>query len=421
MNHDQPLRIDELLENLTRAPDGYERQYLMPYPLPDDRQVCIDALALDISGRCNLACRYCAEASTQPTQRSGMSSELLTAILSFLKMQQQEVCSLRFGSGEPMLNRNFLLDLQLRLDEMFPKGSQGRPGVFITTNGTLIEESDVEWLASTGWHIKVSFDGPEAVHDRWRVLPGGEGTHARVAATVREFARLIPELFSVTAVLTAGNDPFEVFGAIEKLGVRRIELVPAVHNNPDIHPGPEDIQRFRTFVEHHVHRLIAGEAGVPTLVRFANCVSRAMGYNNSFIQCGAGRNFFGVDHSGTLFPCFRFIGIDSYRMGTLTEGIDRIAARTFRNVTGCSWEKRNACRNCWAAPLCGGPCFAVSDLFGAGDGEPLRLHCAYTLIESHGAWRMVDTLRQSDPMSLLEYLPQSFRHYAEKSRPGQAT
>lgn len=421
MSYTLQHRIDGMFDVEFHAPEGYDRQYLMPRPLPDDRQIEIDSLALDISGHCNMACRYCAEASTQPAQRQEMSTEQLPAILSILKAQHHRAPSLRFGSGEPMLNRKFLHELQEQLDEAFPQGSTIRPQVFITTNGTLLEEHDIEWLASTGWYIKASLDGPASVHDRWRILPGGVPTHAQVAAIVSALSRRIPDKFSVTAVLAAGNDPGEVFGAIEDLGVRRIELVPAAHKLPSIHPGAADIDRFRAFVEGYVDRLVAGETGVPVLVRFSNRVSRAMGYDNCFIQCGAGRNFFGVDHRGAMYPCFRFIGIEHYRTGTLAEAPDTLATVAFRQQAGRSWDQRSTCNRCWAAPLCGGPCFAVTELFGPGNGEPLKLHCLYTLIESRGAWRLVETLRRQDPLRLLEYLPETLRNYAKESCSGQTT
>lgn len=418
MKPDRHAWLDVLLEAESTPPAGYERRYLMPPPLPDEPSR-IDALALDISGRCNLSCRYCAEASTQPGGRPAMPPGMLDEIFRFIGALGPGRRSLRFGSGEPMLNREFLRELQRRIDEAFPADAADRPGVFITTNGTLIDDDDIEWLAGTGWQVKVSIDGPEEVHDRWRVYPGGQGTYAKVAATVREFARRMPDRFSVTAVLAAGNDPATVFRGLEELGVRRIELVPAAHEDPDIRPGLEDVRRFRTFVESHVDRLIAGEPGTPDLVRLANRVTRVMGYDNSFIHCGAGRNFVGLDSSGQLYPCFRFIGVDGYRLGTVTTGIDPDAGKMFRHRTGRPWDRRESCRDCWAAPLCGGPCFAVSELFGSGDGEPLRIHCAYTLIESRGAWRLVETLRKQNPARLLEYLPPDFLTYAQETPSGQ--
>ena len=400
----------DFLHFVSTPPEGFERTYLMPQPLPAD-PLRINSFALDISGRCNLACRYCAESATLPNERAQMSSRTLQDTWSFMQTQGKGPVSFRFGSGEPMLNKPLLHELQKLIESTFSETDRFRPEVFITTNGTLFDNEDINWLAYSDWHLKISIDGPPHVHDLWRVTPTGEGTYQRVSAFVREFAERIPERFSVTAVLTAKSDPETVFNALASLGVRRIELVPVVHENPDMIPGPEALLRYRSFIEKHVDRLIACENGHSQLVRFSNRVARVMGYDTCYVQCGAGRNFFGIDSSGNIYPCFRFIGVNGYMMGDVRNGVDHHRGKAFRDGPGRPWNKRDACRECWAAPLCGGPCFAVSELFGPKNGEPLSSQCAYTLIESHGAWRLVNTLRKHNPEKLLAYLPSTFQGY----------
>lgn len=409
-----------LLRSLSVAPEGFDRTCLMPQPLTRCPSR-ISSLALDISGRCNLACRYCAESATQPKNRPPMEPGQLKDIRLFMLKQGQELASFRLGSGEPMLNKPLLHELQRLIEPGFPVSGARRPEVFITTNGTLIEKDDIDWLAASGWNVKISIDGPASVHDRWRVFPGGNGTHSRISGIVRVLAEKMPEKFSVTAVLAAGSDPEKVFGALASLGVRRIELVPAVHEDPAIPPQNEDIERYGEFIDRYVERAIASETGLPQLVRFSNRVARIMGYDNSYVQCGAGRNFVGVGPEGEFYPCFRFIGVKAYRMGSIAAGLDSRLADSFRKGPARPWSERNTCTKCWAAPLCGGPCFAVTELFGPGEGEPLPLQCAFTLIESHGAWRLFDTLQKQSPEKLLAYLPSALRNHEKAYRTGQTT
>lgn len=402
--------IHDILRAVSVPPEGFERTYLMPQPLPESL-FRIHSFALDISGRCNLACRYCAESATQPNKRMPMSSNTLLDIWSFVRKQGKGTVSFRLGSGEPMLNKPRLHELQDLIENTFSETDRFRPEVFITTNGTLFDNDDIDWFADSGWHVKISIDGPPQIHDRWRVTPDKYGTYNMVSTHVRDLARRIPEKFSVTAVLTVDSDPETVFNTLASLGVRRIELVPAVHKTLDIVPNRQDILRYQSFIENLVDRLIACESGHPQLVRFSNRVARVMGYDINYVQCGAGRNFFGIDSSGNLYPCFRFIGVDSYKMGNVRNGVAHTSGKSFRNGPGRPWNERSACKQCWAAPLCGGPCFAVSEIFGSGNGAPLPLQCAITLIESHGAWRLVDTLRKNDPERLLAYLPSTIQGY----------
>lgn len=389
-------------------PPGFAAEDVAAPPLSDEIPWKVNSLAIDASGSCNMGCRYCAEATTQPP-RAPMTPETLDAAWSLLfpDGRLRGGTTLRFGSGEPLL----AIPLLRRLAELLEQGADSessRPEVFITTNGTLIDDPTADWLATTGWHIKVSLDGPASIHDRWRVMPDGRGTHGRVREAVLGLARRIPDRFSVTAVLCRGADPREVFESIADLGVKRIELVPVAHHNSEFLPDAADVARYYEFVRDHARRILRNEqAPPPTLVRFANRIPRIMGYDNGRIQCGAGRSFYGVGPGGDLYPCFRFIGLDAYRLGHVSSGVDNAAA--FRAGPGRPYEGRAPCRDCWAAPLCGGPCFACAEMFGPGDGAPFSVNCAYVLADAQAAVRLVDQLREQAPERLLAFLPAGLR------------
>ena len=373
-------------------------------PLSQENPFILTALALDVAGRCNLRCRYCAEAATQPYRRP-MSEETLRSALGLLFSdgQPRAGCSIRLGSGEPLL----ALPLLRQLAKFVKQQGGSRPAVFLTTNGTLATKEVRDWLVASGWYVKLSLDGPQSVHDRWRVTSRGTGTFRKVAQAVADLAQRTPDRFSVTAVLCRGADPEEVFRTIESLGVQRIELVPVAHHDGKIIPSIKDIKRYRGFVENYARRYLEDrEAGkIPSLVRFESCVRKAMGYNLQSVPCGAGRSLVGVGADGELYPCFRFIGIPSYRLGHLSTGFDRNASSAFQLGPGRPLEKRASCLRCWAAKLCGGPCFACSEMFGPGNGQPLPFHCAYIRADARSAVWLVEALRKQTPERLLSFLP----------------
>jgi uncharacterized protein len=318
--------------------------------------------------------------------------------------------SIRMGSGEPLLAFGLLKKLGELITQSGGCAAEDRPAVFLTTNGTLAGTDVCDWLVASGWYVKVSLDGPSLIHDRWRVTRSGSGTFYRVSTTVAELARRMPERFSVTAVLCRGADPKVVFEAIADLGVRRIELVPVAHFDQSVLPGKHEVKLYQRFVNEYARRYLeAVDRRLPTLVRFENCVQRVMGYNRCRVACGADRNFVDVRPDGVLYPCFRFVGIDDYKLGQLATGLDGQAADEFQHGAGRDYQQRTLCSRCWAGPLCGGPCFAVAEIFGAGTGEPLELHCAYTRANIKAALWLVDQLRAQNPERLLEFLPESVR------------
>jgi uncharacterized protein len=395
------------VDTLRRTPPpGFEPEFITPPPLKD-RPRRIQSLAMDVAGRCNMACRYCAETVTLPERRP-MTAGTLDAAWEFLLPGEGEF-SFHMGSGEPLLNLPILQKLAARVEQA---GSRGNvtPGVYLVTNGTLLDEEIMEWLITSRWNIKLSLDGPAAIHDRWRVLPGGEGTHRLAARAIAYLAERIPDRFSVCAVLCRGNHPAEVFSAIEDLGVRQIDLTPVAHRDHSIIPGPEDIDNYREFIMSYARRFLENdgrgtdEVTPSALTGFNQCMIRLMGYRLDRIYCSAGRSYLGVGSSGDLYPCGRFVGVDRYRLGHLAAGPDPEALRVFQGGAGRAYESREACSHCWAAPLCGGPCFAVAELFGPGNGQPLDFQCAYILETARAAVFLFNQLREQNPQQLLSFL-----------------
>jgi uncharacterized protein len=395
--------------NRKNPPPEFDPDEFIPPPIQEGPER-ISSLALDVSGECNLACQYCAEKATQP-KRPAMPDRILEDAWHFLfpNGTPEKYYSFRFGSGEPLLAFPILKRLESLVKESGGSFAEERPSAFITTNGTLLDGMVKNWLVSGGWNVKVSLDGPQHVHDRWRITGNGEGTYRGIAEHTRDLASRLNDRFSVTAVLCRGADPKKVFNSIANLGVRRIELVPAVHKARTILPGRTEVEQYERFVKSYARRWVEyeGDDSPPMLVGFEKFVVRVMGYALSRISCGAGRSFIGVGPEGDLYPCFRFIGIRPYKIGHLTEGLDLSAAKAFQNTEGRPYEQRTPCQECWAAPLCGGPCFACAEMFGPGDGQPFGLHCAYRLADAAAAVSLVRELRERDPVRLLSFLPGS--------------
>ena len=385
------------------APREFNPRGLGTKPLPEGSWP-IRSVGLDLTGRCNMVCRYCLEAATLPP-RPPMSEQMVDAALSLLAPAEPGCRrSIRLGSGEPLL----AIPMMRRIVERIALFEEPRPRPYVTTNGTLLTPETRDWLIETGWDVKISLDGPKSIHDRWRLLPDGLGTFDRIEESVVDLAHRLPsDRYGVNAVLCRGAHPRAVFEGLADLGVRSIELVPVAHRDPAVLPSPEDVARYEGFVVDGARRHLEGVDG-PDLFKlsgFRRYVYRLMGYYLRGARCGAGRNFVAVAYDGAVYPCLRFVGAERHKLGQLPQGIDLDAYLAFQRGPGRPHQQRAACSRCWAAPLCGGPCYAVSEMIGEGDGEPLDLHCAYELATARAAVWLVDQLRRHDPDRLLELLP----------------
>jgi len=380
-----------------------------PPPL-QEKLYPIVSLALDVSGTCNMHCIYCAESSTMP-KRQPMSTDILKkAIKSLFEWSHFPSLSIHVGSGEPFLQPDlvhligtYTRALQKREQEREQEKNQHprEVSLHITTNGTLLTEKMYDWLLHDKWTIKVSLDGPAFIHDRNRKNKDGEGTFKKIKPAI-DYLCHVPG-FSTTSVLCHNTDPAEVFYGIAALNVKKIELVPVASKDSHLTLTEEDIEKYRQFILGYAKKIAQNES-LPRLTRFVKKVQRVMGYGTTRIPCGAGRTFIATGPEGILYPCFRFIGIEKYELGHIDTGIDEEKVMHFAAHTGRPYNQRNTCNTCWAAPLCGGPCFACADLIYDNNGEPAPDYCEMVRADCEAAVWLVNTLNKKHPEILLDFL-----------------
>ncbi len=103
-----------------------------------------------------------------------MSREVAQRAVEFLFEHSgplEELVIVFFG-GEPLLNFEiirFVVDLATEK----AKEAGKRVSFALTTNGTVLTDEIVRFLDEKGFGVTVSMDGNQAVHDRYRRLPGG--------------------------------------------------------------------------------------------------------------------------------------------------------------------------------------------------------------------------------------------------------
>lgn len=201
------------------APEGGARQ--------------LDTVLLKVASRCNLDCSYCYVYHMGDTawrdQPKQMSDAVLDAIADRLADQyalQSTPFSVVLHGGEPLLLGAAKLErFCARL-----RGSLPHPcGIHIQTNGALLNNPIIDVLVRYDVGISVSIDGPQHVHDRFRIDHRGKGSYAKVRAgienvTAREDAR--PLLAGVLAVIDPESDPAEVYVALKSLGAPGLDILP---------------------------------------------------------------------------------------------------------------------------------------------------------------------------------------------------
>lgn len=113
--------------------------------------------------RCNLTCKHCYATSADSEFRDELDTAEALKVIDDL--HEAGVRVLILSGGEPLLRDDiFELSEYARLRGFF---------VALSTNGTLIDEQNIEQIAAAKYdYVGISIDGLEAVHDDWRQLKG---------------------------------------------------------------------------------------------------------------------------------------------------------------------------------------------------------------------------------------------------------
>ena len=156
-------------------------------------------IILCITERCNLRCDYCCYSGQFEGQRAHgirtMSFETARkAVDAHLASRQKNgIAAVSFYGGEPLLEFSLIKEIVHYAKEQAQKRSKKL--VFsITTNGTLLDDEKIHFLVENNFSVLVSLDGPQSLHDRYRVFAGNkrEGSFETVMKNLKRFVELYP-------------------------------------------------------------------------------------------------------------------------------------------------------------------------------------------------------------------------------------
>jgi uncharacterized protein len=386
-------------------PPGFDPGAIIPSPHKEYPFTQAEGVAIDITGSCNMACRYCQETIALP-KRPFMTEETLEAVWKyFFPNGFGKNSSLHLGVGEPFLNFPLMKKIRQLIRETETKG-EGTIAVNVTTNGVLLEGEILDWVLETDWRYKVSLDGPARINDRWRILPDGTGSYGLISAAITRMVEKFPDKVTILSVVCPGADPAEIFKAAEDLGVASMEMNPMLLPGQS-QPDPEDIEMYKAFIRDYCERTLKNDENKPKTLylKFDHFIKRLMGYSMARVYCGAARNYLGVGPRGELYACARFSGLKTFQLGDVFNGLDHEALQRFQQGAGAPVERRQPCKDCWAAFICQGPCFAFAEELGRGNHRPATIMCQYELATAEAVFHYYNRVKEEDPEQLLQFLP----------------
>ncbi|MCB0044053.1 MAG: anaerobic sulfatase maturase [Caldilineaceae bacterium] len=182
---------------------------------------------------CNLDCKYCYFLSKEmmyPGSRFRMADELLESFVrQYIEAQSVPEVTFAWQGGEPTLMGVAFFERVIHYQQKY-----ARPGMTIhnalQTNGTLLDEAWCRFFKQHDFLIGISIDGPEALHDAYRVNKGGAGSFRQVMRG-RQLLADHGVAFNILCTVHAANQayPLEVYRFFrDELEAEFIQFIPII-------------------------------------------------------------------------------------------------------------------------------------------------------------------------------------------------
>lgn len=385
------------------SPDKYDAPLLPGNP----GRRRFHVMAKPAGSTCNLDCTYCfylSKATLPGGPRTGrMSDELLERFI------QQYIAGVTgtevvfsWQGGEPTLMGLDFFRKVVALQQKYAHPFQ-RIENDLQTNGTLLDEEWCEFLKDHRFLVGLSIDGPQAIHDRYRVTKGGQPTFDKVFRAAKLLKKHGVPFNTLTCVNRFNaRQPLDVYRFLRReLDSTYLQFIPIVEykgfeqtaphrwdparlpkdGDPEMRPGhpqsivtdwsvdPDDWGYFlcKVFDEWH-----SRDVGKVLVNHFETLVSQHLGRGSQVCIygefCGKG---VALENDGGLYSCDHYV-YPEYRLGNIQD--TALDAQVFsRTQVKFGYAKNESlpqyCRQCPYLTDCWGEC-PKNRILRTPTGEP---------------------------------------------------
>jgi len=313
---------------------------------------------------CNLDCSYCfylEKADLFPKAIHRMSLDTLELLLRQAMEQSGPRITISWQGGEPTLMGLPWFEKAVEFQEKYGNGKTVGNG--LQTNGLLLDTQWARFLKEYRFLVGLSIDGPEHVHDKYRLTQGRKGSWHTVAEKASLLMEEGVEVNSLSVVTDYSSQyAEEIYEYLKSLGFRHMQFIPCVETDPvdrtkaaAYSVSAEAYGRFLVDIFDLWKRDFAD--GMPTVsIRYFDSVFHKY-VGMTAPDCTLGRTcgtYVVVEHNGDVYSCDFFVE-PSWKLGNLaTDRLVDMLNSDRQNEFGnwkadlpqmcqsCKWL-----RNCW--------------------------------------------------------------------------
>jgi uncharacterized protein len=368
MRYEMP--IDEIEKFLEVLENKIERQ-AKDCPISNNNfELLGGRLILLVSQDCNLRCRYCNAGGGDYGQGRGLMLPAIAIqiVENFIQKEKDEFLfkEVEFFGGEPTLNLPAVRAVCQHLTQAYQDERIVRmPRFTLITNGMLVNDEFIQLVKKYNICLTFSIDGPQDLHDYYRVDAGGQGSYQRVKKGLKKLQKATQgqQPMAVEATVTRrhldqgySHHKLQQF-VMKELDVR-IAHLPLIECGYDEAGQVSEQERTQWIMEMQtsiLDNLVNGNpaASVAGLSLLKKLISKNI---TPYFCIGIGIKSLTVNVDGAIYPCYQLMD-SSFYMGQATEkeiwktpGYQQVEQRMRAN------EKfdNDYCKICWARGVCNG-------------------------------------------------------------------
>ena len=289
-----------------------------------------DELYVNLTYRCNLDCPFCSTKfggffNKQLDMTEDVAFACIDILLSNSATEQPQ---LFFFGGEPLLKMDLIkkcVDLGRKSEKEFKKKIR----FVIVTNGVLLTDEFIDYLAKNKVELQVNLDGPKEIHDSQRYFPGKKGTFDIIVEKIKKAEANRKLTLAIRSHVPPKNLHFhETMEMIKAMKLKDLHI--AFTMVMGMEKGSEFLWRkddyisneklFLDFVRKYKDHILMNKA--PTVDFFG-----LLGYSREIEMkkeqyCNAGRGRLSISPDGKIYPCFTMENQDEFNIGSIDQGLN---------------------------------------------------------------------------------------------------
>lgn len=283
-----------------------------------------------IGAICNINCAYCFYLDKEhlysyPTRSAfRMADDVLDSyVRQYIEAQPPGSPEVNFAwqGGEPTLLGVDFFRRAVALQKKYARHGQ-RVTNSLQTNGLLLDDEWCAFLRDEEFLVGISIDGPEDLHDRYRLDLHGRGTFKRVMKGLELVQRHGVEFNTLTVVQNDNGDHgARVYRFLKDIGSRFMQFIPIVE-----HLGEGKISSRTVGPEQWGHFLnavwdiwVLTDVGEVFVQHFDMMLGMVLGHPSTLCvharTCGRA---LAIEHNGDVYSCDHFV-TPEHRLGNITK------------------------------------------------------------------------------------------------------